>query len=149
MIRLAAAASAVLAIGVQDSAPPPELPTAAVVFAQTVRQQVMIRVPRPRASAPAASAPMRWRETAGPKCIAADKIEGAFPSASSVDIVLNGNRRVRAQLGQTCAGLNYYRGVYVNANPDGRICAGRDVVRSRMGGQCEIVQFRILQPARP
>jgi len=151
MIRLVAAASALLAAGVQDSAPPPpSTPPPGSVLAQTIlRQQVIIRVPRPRSRAPTTRAPIRWREKAGPRCISADNIQGAFPGASSVDIVLNGNRRVRAHLGQGCAGLNYYRGLYVNANPDGRICAGRDVVRSRMGGHCDIVQFRVLEPTRP
>jgi len=146
MIRLAAAALVLLAGASQDSAsPPPELEFAQVV----VRQQVIIRVPRSGDRRVEASAPMHWREGAGPRCIQARQIAGAMPAASSVDFVLHDKRRVRAQLGQRCAGLDYYSGLYLNANPDGQICAERDVIRSRMGGQCGIVQFRSLEPTRP
>ena len=72
-----------------------------------------------------------------------------MPGANTVDLLMRDNRRVRAHLGRRCAGLDYYSGLYVDANPDGQICAGRDAIRSRMGGQCGIVQFRQLQPARP
>ena len=33
------------------------------------------------------------------------------------------------------------------ATEDGRICADRDVIRSRVGGECRIDQFRVLTPA--
>jgi hypothetical protein len=146
MIRLAAAALVLLAGASQDSAPPPP----DIEFAQvTVRQQVIIRVPRSGQRRVEASAPMQWREAAGPRCIQARQIAGAMPAASSVDFVLHDKRRIRAQLGQRCAGLDYYSGLYLSANPDGQICAERDVIRSRMGGQCGIVQFRSLEAVRP
>jgi hypothetical protein len=120
-----------------------------VVAQVIVRQQVIVRVPRAPARVEASAAPAHYRETAGPRCISIRQIAGAMPAAASVDITMRDSRRIRARLGQRCAGLDYYRGIYVNANPDGQICADRDVVRSRMGGQCEIVQFRLLQPVRP
>jgi len=86
------------------------------------------------------------RETNGPRCIPARQIAGAMPSASNVDLLMRDNSRVRARLVGRCAALDYYRGLYVDANPDGQLCAGRDAIRSRMGGQCEIVQFRVLRP---
>lgn len=148
MIRLAAAALVLAAGGPQDSAPPPP----ELAFAQvTVRQQVIIRVPRGgqgRVEASAA-APMRWREAGGPRCISIRQIEGALPGGATVDFLLSDNRRVRAHLGQRCGGLDYYRGMYLSANPDGQICADRDVIRSRMGGQCEIEHFSALQAVRP
>jgi hypothetical protein len=140
MIRFSAAALALLAGGPQDSAAQDQLRTTQVV----VRQQIVIRVPRERVEASAAAS--HWRETGGPRCIAAGQIASARPSESSVDLVMRDNRRFRAQLGQRCAGLNYYRGLYVAANQDGQICAQRDVIRSRMGGTCGIVRFRSLQP---
>lgn len=144
MIRLIAAAMALSAVGVQDSPTRPELNVAQV----TVRQQIIIRVPRGPARVPAGSALPQWRESNGPRCIPARQIAGAMPGQNSVDLVMAGNRRVRAQFNRRCAGLDYYRGLYVDAHPDGQICAGRDAVRSRMGGQCEISAFRLLQPAR-
>jgi hypothetical protein len=148
MIRLAAAALLLIGAGAsQDSAPPPPQ----LQFAQvTVRQQVIIRVPRGgHARVEASASPIQWREAAGPRCISIRQIAGAMPAAASVDFLLHDNRRIRAQLGQRCAGLDYYRGMYLNANPDGQICAERDAIRSRMGGQCGIVEFRSLQAVRP
>jgi hypothetical protein len=148
MIRLAAAALVLLAGASQDSAPPPpDLEIAQV----TVRQQVIIRVPRGSGQrrVEASAAPMQWREGAGPRCIQVRQIAGAMPAPQSVDFVLRNNRRVRARLGQRCAGLDYYSGMYLSANPDGQICAERDTIRSRMGGQCGIVQFRSLEAVRP
>jgi hypothetical protein len=148
MIRLAAVALLLVAGVPQDSAPEP---SPEMEFAQVVvRQQVIIRVPRGRQDRVEASAsPVRWRETGGPRCIPIRQIAGALPGGDSVDFVLNDRRRVRAHLGQRCDGLDYYRGMYLNANPDGQICADRDVIRSRMGGACGIGHFSLLQPVRP
>ena len=66
---------------------------------------------------------------------------------SSVDLLLRDNSRVRAKLENACPALDYYYGFYISPNPDGQICADRDVIRSRMGGQCEIEAFRRLRPA--
>jgi hypothetical protein len=130
----------------QNSAPPPP----EYVFAQvTVRQQVIIRVPRRSQANAEGASQLRWRETDGPRCVSIRQIAGAMPGGDSVDLVLNDNRRVRAHLGKRCAGLDYYRGMYVAPNPDGQICAERDAIRSRMGGQCEIGHFSLLQAVRP
>lgn len=145
MIRYAAAAMALLAGGAQDSAAHSELAALQVV----VRQQIIIRVPERVNRVAAVSAPVRWREANGPRCVPARMIAGASPGQSSVDLIMRDNSRVRARLGRRCAGLDYYRGFYVNANPDGQLCAERDVIRSRMGGECGIAQFRTLQPVRP
>lgn len=149
MIRLAAASALLLAAGAQDDPPVQDFRETTVAIVQMTVHQVIIRIPRGDDRVPASANSMHWRETRGPRCIPVRAIAGAMPSASSVDLLLHGNRRVRARLGQGCAALDYYRGVYIGANPDGQICAGRDAIRSRMGGQCEIVQFRLLQPARP
>jgi hypothetical protein len=145
MIRVAAAALALLA-GTQDQ-PSPEPLGAAIQI--VVRQQIIIRVPQHPNGVPAsAMAPTRWREAAGPRCLQANHILAATPSQSNVDFIMRDNSRVRARLGRRCAGLDYYRGFYVDATPDGRICAERDTLRSRMGGQCDIAEFRALQPVR-
>ena len=151
MIRLAAAALVLVAGIPQDSAPPPPQNAPEIASLQvTIRQQVIIRVPRGSQSrVDAHAAPARWRETDGPRCIPIRQIAGAMPAGATVDFLFNDHRRVRAHLGQRCAGLDYYRGMYLAANPDGQICADRDAIRSRMGGQCEIVHFTTLQAVRP
>lgn len=144
MIRLSAAALLLLAGGAPDETPEP-----ATRFAQvTFQQRVVIRVPdRSRGGVPAMSGTTQWRETRGPRCISAREIAGANLSESSVDLIMRDNRRIRARLGRRCAGLNYYRGFYLESTADGRICAERDAIRSRMGGECGIAEFRALQPA--
>ena len=152
MIRAAAAAALSLLAGAQDRpepAPDPHGLTAALQI--VVRQQIMIRVPQHPGGVPATSlaAPMRWREGGSVRCVPAAHILAALPSQNNVDFILRDNSRIRARLGRRCAGLDYYRGIYVDAAPDGRICAGRDALRSRMGGTCDIADLHPLQLARP
>ena len=54
--------------------------------------------------------------------------------------------RIRARLGSTCPALDYYSGFYITPGSDGFVCAEREVIRSRVGGQCEIDGFLSLRP---
>jgi hypothetical protein len=128
---------------------PPRAPaeTGGSVF----RQQIMIRFPRGQRGAVQASSTMtQWRESRGPRCLSASRIVGAtLLGQDSVDLILRDNRRVRARLESRCPALDFYRGFYVNATEDGQICADRDMLRSRAGGQCQIDQFRMLTALSP
>jgi len=118
----------------------------------SVRHQIIIRVPqgRPRQIATAGASLIRWRESGGPRCISANTIIGAtLIGQNSVDLILRDSTRLRARLESRCPALDYYRGFYVNATADGRICADRDAIRSRAGGECQIDAFRTLTPQRP
>jgi hypothetical protein len=66
----------------------------------------------------------------------------------SVDLMLNDGTRMRARLASNCPSLGFYSGFYIRPNPDGKMCANRDAIRSRSGGSCTIQQFRTLVPAR-
>jgi hypothetical protein len=93
--------------------------------------------------------PLRWKEKKGPKCISTRAIAGAaLMGQNSVDIILRDRSRIRAKLESSCPALDYYHGFYVTPNEDGQICADRDLIRSRMGGECGIDKFRTLQPVR-
>jgi hypothetical protein len=120
------------------------------VGTMTMRQQIIIRVPRGALRiAPTGTSLIRWRESAGPRCVAADRIVGAsLLGQNSVDLILRDSSRLRARLESSCPALDYYRGFYVNATEDGRICADRDSIRSRAGGECQIDRFRMLRPER-
>ncbi|HWH18377.1 MAG TPA: hypothetical protein VNT77_08615 [Allosphingosinicella sp.] len=112
----------------------------------TVRQQqIIIRVPaRPRMLAPP-PIPLDWKESRGPRCVSARTIAGAtLLGRNSVDLVLRDRTRIRAKLENSCPALDYYQGFYISPNADGMICADRDLIRSRMGGECEIDAFRSL-----
>ena len=112
-----------------------------------IRQQIIIRVPQGvRQVAPAGASLIQWREGRGPRCVSANTIVGAtMIGQSSVDLILRDNGRVRARLERRCPALDYYYGFYLNATTDGRICADRDSIRSRVGGECGIDQFRTLR----
>lgn len=132
--------------GDQRQSPPPQ-PN----MNMTVRYQILVRVPRgARQIAPAGMSLIRWRERRGPRCVPAGQIVGAtLIGQNSVDLLMRDRSRLRARLESRCPALDFYRGFYVDANADGRICADRDSIRSRAGGACGIDVFRNLTPERP
>ena len=107
----------------------------------TVEDQLIIRVPvRPQAPQ------IDWTEHKGPKCIHVDRIRGAFLSGNDqVDFVLQDRRLLRAELEDNCPALDFYNGFYLSSS-DEKVCATRDMVRSRMGGTCGIKRFMELKP---
>jgi hypothetical protein len=143
---LAGTALLLLAFAAQTAPPSPRAEDV------TVRhQQIIIRLSRgPRTIAPAGRSLIQWRESRGPRCVSAQRLIGATSlRPDSVDLILRDNSRVRARLQRRCPALDYYRGFYINATEDGRICAERDSIRSRAGGECQIEDFRSLSPERP
>ncbi|MDQ8755926.1 hypothetical protein RCO27_06760 [Sphingosinicella sp. LHD-64] len=113
----------------------------------SIRQQVIIRIPRTSGAQRSAARRTNWREGRGPRCIPATRVAGVgLVGENSVDLILNDDRRIRARLGGRCPALDFYRGFYITATEDGRICADRDAIRSRAGAECEIEQFRTLSP---
>ncbi len=142
-----AAALLALVLGLSASAPAAE--PREVQYAQmTVRGQLIVRVPRVRQPAPAASL-LQWKESKGPRCLPARAIvRAALLSENSVDLILRDRSRFRARLDTSCPELDYYYGFYITPNADGQVCADRDVIRSRVGGQCGIERFRTLQAVR-
>ena len=162
MIRAGMAALLTLAFGgdgaSKDRQPPPRMQVTGTI---TFHQQIIIvrtPAPAPRANAAAAAASesasanasrIRWEEHRGPRCIAWAQIAGSgLLSQDSVDLVFRDATRVRARLERHCPALDYYNGFYLAATPDGLICADRDSIRARTGGECRIDRFRSLRVAR-
>jgi hypothetical protein len=113
-----------------------------------VREQIIIRVPmRMRTDKrPPRATPIEWEESKGPKCVSHRTVAGAtLLGQDSVDLILRDGSRVRAKL-DNCPALDYYPGFYISPHRDGKICADRDMIRSRMGGECGIERFRALTP---
>lgn len=125
--------------------PPPER------YAQlSIRQRLVVRVPafisQPR---PAKRTPGQIVEKKGPKCLPLDKIAGAsITERSSIDVIVRGGDSYRARFAASCPELDYYGGFYILPTKDGKVCAGRDAVHTRSGGECEIERFRRLVPAK-
>jgi hypothetical protein len=131
--------------------PPPPRMTGEMV----IQQRLIIRIPRipvgrVSMAAPApAPPPIRWVEKRADACVPAIALAGAVVNgANSVDLVLNGGKRLRARLNDRCPALDFYSGFYLKMHSDGRVCADRDSIRSRSGGECRIRSFKSLVPAR-
>ena len=107
-----------------------------------VRSEVILRIPvRPRPEPR-----VEWVERKGPKCVPTEAIRGATLSEpESVDFLLYGGRRLRAELSEDCPALDFYTGFYLSPEDD-RVCARREAIRSRIGGSCRIERFRRLVP---
>lgn len=116
------------------------VPLAHAVAQFVVQQQVVIRM-----RATPVVKPTAWVEKKGPKCVALGDLAGALVARpDAVDLVLANSARVRARLDEDCPSLNFYRGFYIKPTKDGKVCAGRDAIRSRAGRTCEIETFRKL-----
>lgn len=113
------------------------------ITTMSFHERIIVRVPRMAGPSPR---PMVWKERRGPKCIAPADLAGAQVwEPGIVDLVLAGNRRVRARLDSGCEPLDFYSGFYLKPASDGQICAGRDAIRSRSGMSCQIDSFRLLK----
>ncbi len=108
----------------------------------TVRQTIIVRIPvRPD------SAPIRWVEKGNRKCIDIDAIAGASAVApDALDLILRGGERWRLKFRDECPAIGFYRGFYLRPGEKRQICAKRDAVHLRSGGECEIQTFKRLQP---
>ncbi len=109
-----------------------------------VHERLIVRVPATTRTPPI----VRWKQKRGPRCIAADGFAGAAVMApDSIDLLARGGQRVRAELEDACPALDYYSGFYLTPSPDRKLCAGRDAIHARSGGECQIKRFRLLVPA--
>lgn len=108
-----------------------------------IEDEVIIRVPvQPHPIFPN----IDWVERKGPKCIPTTELQRAMLSGpQQVDFIFANHARVRAQFDEDCPALDFYNGFYLQPR-DGRICAHRDAVHSRIGGSCTIERFSQLVP---
>ena len=139
---------ALLLLAALSGAPEEASPADPMQFAQVmIREQILIRVPsRLRQAQASLEDQIEWKEKKGPKCVPMKLISGAtLLSEDSVDLIFKDKSRMRAKLDQSCPALDYYYGFYIRPNKDGQICADRDSIRSRMGGECGIDKFKLLR----
>jgi len=150
MIRAAASALLLLvsAGGEENEQPRPRPPIVGGTL--TIHQQMIIRVSPGSRRAMAGGQPVDWEEHHGPHCVAARQISHAdLMRQESVDLILRDGTRLRARLERRCPALDYYYGFYIGQTRDGLICADRDAIRSRVGGECQIDSFRSLRARTP
>ena len=111
----------------------------------TIHERIVVRVPASRVPPV-----VRWKFKRAPRCIPADGLAGAaFMAPDSIDLIARGGDRTRADLASMCPAIDFYTGFYLTPSTDRRICAGRDSIHTRAGGECQIKRFRRLVPEDP
>ncbi len=73
------------------------------------------------------------------RCIGVDHVAGAVVFGDrAVELTMNGGDRWRMTFAQACPALSFYQGFYYRRAIAGKLCAGRDAVIARSGGDCPI-----------
>lgn len=115
---------------------------APVVRRVIIRNQLILKIPLQ----PRQNTPVQYQVLDAPRCLATRAIAGARMSGPrSIDFLLSRDRRLRVHMDNDCKSLDFYGGFYLQPQ-DERLCAGRDVIRTRVGGNCKIERFQLLQP---
>jgi hypothetical protein len=114
-----------------------------VVTRMVVQDEIILRVPlQPRPMPP----DITWVEKKGAKCIPIGAIRHALMSGpAQLDFIMADHSRFRAHLDNDCPAIDFYSDFYLQPEDD-RLCAGRDVIQSRMGGSCSIQSLKRLVP---
>lgn len=73
------------------------------------------------------------------RCIGVNAVAGAqMFGDSAVELTMRDGRRFRMFLARECPALSFYQGFYYRRLTAGQLCAGRDVIGARSGGECRI-----------
>lgn len=113
-----------------------------------IQRNSIVRVP-PAAPPSSLPPPIRWKEKGAPNCIRWSNMAAAMVSSpTTVDLILRGGTRYRVKLEKSCQAIDFYSGFYVKATKDGQVCANRDSIHSRSGGECVIGKYKTLVPAK-
>lgn len=67
---------------------------------------------------------------------------------ASVELTLQGGARWRLYFEQACPALSFYDGFYYRRAEQGRLCAGRDAIIARSGGECAIASIIPIKPLK-
>lgn len=66
----------------------------------------------------------------------------------AIEITLRSGKRWRMVFAQGCPTLRFYQGFYYRRARTGRLCAGRDAIIARSGGECQIASIVAVPSAR-
>jgi hypothetical protein len=83
-----------------------------------------------------------YKEKKFDDCVAIDDIAGITPmSPNRLVLFMRGHKMLSAALERACDPDAFYLGAYVDRNPDGKLCTGRDTLRSRTGATCRLAKI--------
>lgn len=82
-------------------------------------------------------------------CVPVNRIAGAeVKNDRTIEISLRNGERWRMRFAEDCPALGYYEGFYYRRTHAGYLCAGRDAVIARSGGECPIHSLSRTRKAR-
>lgn len=83
--------------------------------------------------------PPRYKEKKIDKCLPIDGIAGIAPGEENrLLLFMRDHQVLSAALERACDPAAFYLGAYVERSTDGKLCAGRDTIRSRTGATCRL-----------
>jgi hypothetical protein len=75
-------------------------------------------------------------------CISVDGIAGAqMFGDTAIELTMRNGQHWRLFLAYQCPGLSFYQGFYYRRGKKGMLCAGRDTIGARSGGECPITSI--------
>jgi hypothetical protein len=76
------------------------------------------------------------------RCIGVNNVAGAqLFGDSAIELTMRDGRRYRMFFSRECQALSFYQGFYYRRLKAGQLCAGRDVIGARSGGECPIASI--------
>lgn len=142
---LAAVACAMLAVPVASQPRPQRRPPAPQSFDGEAWRRVPVRPggTMDPAATPRPAPPRSGRQ----RCIDIGTVAGAqIYGDSAIELTMKGGGRWRMHLAQECPALSFYQGFYYQQKQAGLICAGRDAIGARSGGECGIAAIVPISP---
>lgn len=81
------------------------------------------------------------------RCVSVEGLAGAqLFGDRAIELSMKNGQRYRLFLAQECPALSFYQGFYYRRQRAGQLCAGRDVVGARSGGECTIASIIKVRP---
>jgi hypothetical protein len=83
------------------------------------------------------------------RCIGVNAVAGAqLFGDSAIELTMQDGRRYRMFFSRECQALSFYQGFYYRRLKAGQLCAGRDVIGARSGGECAIASIIPVRPIK-
>ena len=76
------------------------------------------------------------------RCISVNGLAGAqLFGDRAIELSMKNGQHYRLFLARECPALSFYQGFYYRRERAGQLCAGRDVIGARSGGECPIASI--------
>lgn len=83
------------------------------------------------------------------RCIDMKGIAGAQMFGDrAMELSMKDRRRYRLFFARECPALSFYQGFYYRRSKAGQLCAGRDAIGARSGGECAIASIIQIRPPK-